>query len=668
MGIGYIRTLQSTITLVPSQNRNWNRSRSQSRCHGLRHVLLATQAPCNVFSMQFSGQLLAYGCLSLAAGLHFSLPSLDPSMERLANATVHVATRYIATRINTLVIRRDCRDCNDAQLQQQRQFVGQMLQQLAPQLTLLLYSGAPHESVRDYTLFVVHEAHALDHMYLNYTNTLNEREFYFLVVLLSRQPEPELRRSVSRVCYVALLNRVINVVVLAQRYDGEIALYAYRLFNKDCTPGINAYRSNRFLSNGNLFHDELFPLRFNNLNNCAINVTGHQLPPHFMYQPADGAPLPEDGAFIDVQALRGIDGELLRLLATALRFRVRLMIPEEKSEIFSDDTMNGCFAQLATGKADLAIGGFSGSDPRRVQFTTSVVYHQSYFIFVVRKERYFGPFGQLMRPFRGKVWFCLLLSFLVALICARCLGQRMRLKHPLENLLASTIGNAVPVHRLPHSGFLRHMMANWLLLTLVLRCAYQAKLFDVLRTNPQKGLPHGLNGLLLQNYTLISTGYHDFYPPQLTRVINGNFSQRYEIVQEAPPGAKLATISLLNNLAHWNVRHRNRSRLTYVREPIYLYQLVIYFPHNSIFKFTFDRKIAQLLSSGVLSHIERRYLQVAYADLGDNLQLVPRITNRMLKGVYRCLAFLMGVSTCLFLLERLTLRCHILRRLLNWLQ
>ncbi|KAM8720122.1 hypothetical protein ACLKA7_006210 [Drosophila subpalustris] len=619
--------------------------------------------------MQLSGQLLAYGCLScLAAGLRFNLPSLDLDMERVANATVHVASRYIATRINTLVIRRDCRDCNDAQRQQQRQMVDQMLQQLAPQLTLLLYSGAPHESVRDYTLFVVHEAHAFAHMYLNYTYSLNEREFYFLVVLLSRQEESQLRNSVGKICFVALLNRVINVVVLALRHDGEIALYAYWLFNQDCTPGINAYQSNRFLSSGKLLRDELFPLRFKNLNNCAISVTGHQLPPHFMYQPADGAPLSENGSFVDLQALRGIDGELLRLLATALRFKVRLMIPEEKSEIFSEDTMNGCFSQLASGKADIAIGGFSGSDPRRVQFTTSVVYHQSYFIFVVRKERYFGPFGQLMRPFRGKVWCCLLLSFLIALVCARCLGKRVGSKHPLENLLATTIGNAVPVHRLPNSGFLRHMMANWLLLTLVLRCAYQAKLFDVLRTNPQKGLPIGLSGLLQQNYTLVSTGYHDFYLRHMTQVINSNFSQRYQMVQEAPPNARLATISLLNNLAHWNMRNRNSSRLTYVREPIYLYQLVIYFQHNSIFKFTFDRKIGQLLSSGVIGHIERRYLQVSYADLGLNLQLMPRITNSMLKGVYRCFAVLMGVASFFFLLERLTLRCRTLRRLLDWLQ
>lgn len=152
------------------------------------------------------------------------------------------------------------------------------------------------------------------------------------------------------------MRRIINVVVLTLRSaEGQeqeqagagIALYAYKLYDEHCVPHINAYESNHLLANGSLDRPELFPLRFTNLTNCALNVTGHQLPPHFMYRPADGVPLPADGAFIDTRDLRGIDGELLRLLATALRFRVHLIIPQEKSEIFSADSINGCFAHVS---------------------------------------------------------------------------------------------------------------------------------------------------------------------------------------------------------------------------------------------------------------------------------------------------------------------------------
>lgn len=191
-------------------------------------------------------------------------------------------------------------------------------------------------------------------LYLNYSHSEHDREFYFLVVLTSRQSEQTLRNSVAHICYKALLRRIINVVVLTLRSEEQekaegvgLTLYAYKLYDEHCVPHINAYESNRLLANGELNRPELFPLRFTNLTNCALNVTGHQMPPHFMYRPANGVPLPVGGAFIDTRDLRGIDGELLRLLATVLRFRVRLIIPEGKSGIFSADSINGCFAHVS---------------------------------------------------------------------------------------------------------------------------------------------------------------------------------------------------------------------------------------------------------------------------------------------------------------------------------
>lgn len=82
--------------------------------------------------------------------------------QRLANATVHVTLRYIATRINTLVVRRDCDDCNAIQQKRQLQLIDQLLQQLTPHMAILLHRGAPDEQPWDYTLFIVNEAQAFE--------------------------------------------------------------------------------------------------------------------------------------------------------------------------------------------------------------------------------------------------------------------------------------------------------------------------------------------------------------------------------------------------------------------------------------------------------------------------------------------------------------------------
>lgn len=122
--------------------------------------------------MQLSCGLLLlclFGCLGYVSCLlraqyqqRFSLPSLDADAQRLANATVRVTLRYIATRINTLVVRRDCGGCNATQQQQQLQLVDQLLQQLAPHMAILLHRGAPDEQPWDYTLFIVNEAVAFE--------------------------------------------------------------------------------------------------------------------------------------------------------------------------------------------------------------------------------------------------------------------------------------------------------------------------------------------------------------------------------------------------------------------------------------------------------------------------------------------------------------------------
>ncbi|XP_017850146.2 uncharacterized protein LOC108605092 [Drosophila busckii] len=442
-------------------------------------------------------------------------------------------------------------------------------------------------------------------------------------------------------------------------------------FHEDCQPGINIYTANSFnRQSGRPQREELFPLRFTNLSNCALNVTAQSAAGrNFMYRaPAGDAALPMDGALVAPQLLRGIDGELLQLLAQALNFRIRLLLPREGSEIFGADNVTGCFAQLARGEADLAIGGLSGSDQRRRQFFTSMVYHQSNFVFVVRTERFFGRFGQLARPFRGKVWCFLSLTVAAALLCTRALREPLQLRQPVESLLGSSIGNSTPWRRLPRCSFPRFLFASWLLLTLVLRAAYQAKLCNVLRLQRHQPLPSGLAALLQRNYTLLSTAHYDFYPKQLTRLVAGNFSARFEQVQQSAT-QPLVTIALINNLLHYNRLHRNSSRLTQVREPIYLFQQVIYFPNNSIFKYSIDRKIEQLLSSGVIAHIEQRYLRYNLAELGNyQTDGTERMTNAMFGGVYRCYALLLALAGFIFCLECLSLRWSCVQQLLSWLQ
>ncbi|XP_037727846.1 uncharacterized protein LOC119558390 [Drosophila subpulchrella] len=572
----------------------------------------------------------------------------------LARATSYLTRKYIADRINTLVVRQDCLECPYEMSHRQRQLVDQILESLPPDLSVLLHSDTPQETSWEYTLFVVKDHTAFKDKVFYFPYELLEREFFCMVVVTEFQSPGTVKRTVGRIVAANLLLSFVNVVVVAQMENGTVAIYSYKLFKANCTPGITVRQINHFdRTTGKPLQTmtDLYPVRHGHLGDCPLNVGANHLPPHLIYKRHRHPP--PSNETIPAQDVSGIDWDLLQLLAKALRFRIQLYMSHEPSQIFGEGNVSGCFAQLADESVAIAIGGLSGSDKRRWQFSRSTVYHQSHFVMVVRRDRYLGRFGPLILPFRGKVWGVIIVLLLLAILGTCGLRSRLGVRRPLENLLLVCVGNPVPMHRVPGTGFLRYLLASWLLLTLVLRCAYQARLFDVLRLSHHRPLPEDLIGLIEDNYTLVSNGYHDFYPRQLTRRLGESFASRFERVQRAAPGERLTTISLISNLAYWNHQNRNISKLTFVRQPIYLYQLVIYYPRNSFLRPAVDRKIKQLLSAGVMAHIERRYLQ--YVDKPDvaanDPDLLPQITHKIMAGAYRIHALVMVLATGMFLLE-----------------
>lgn len=289
-----------------------------------------------------------------------------------------------------------------------------------------------------------------------FPDQLLEREFFFVVVVTELQSSDSIERTASTIIVRNLLRAVINVVVVAQLEDGLVATYTYKLFKPNCTPGIMVRRSNSFdLATGELQKamPDLYPVRYGHLSDCPLNVSANHLPPHLIYKHHDDRPPSEYREPIPPEDLSGIDWELLQLLARALRFRINLYLPMETSQIFGEGNVSGCFAQLADDTAQIAIGGLSGSDKRRWLFSKSTVYHQSQFVFVVRRDRYLGRFGPLLLPFRGKVWGAIVTLLLLAVVSTCGLRSRLGLSHPLENLLLVSMGNPMPSQRLPGTGF-----------------------------------------------------------------------------------------------------------------------------------------------------------------------------------------------------------------------
>ncbi|XP_020713978.1 uncharacterized protein LOC101450772 [Ceratitis capitata] len=423
-------------------------------------------------------------------------------------------------------------------------------------------------------------------------------------------------------------------------------------------------------SNATLQSDHLFAPQERNLHGCSLNVCLRLGYPYLGFHGNQS----DSQQLQDVQRLSGIEADLLKNLVLALNFSVNISIPEEKSLIGRHNNSTGCFAELASGRSDVAIGCMSISDGSRDVFSYSTTYHQSHFVFIVRRGLHFSPIKQLAQAFCGSVWLAIAVCCIGGLIfirliishtnpstCEKLVGNPKR--SDCTNLIITMMGN--PLQVLPRRNSARMLLMTWLLTTLVLRNAYQAKLFDTLRTSKRLCVPHTIAGLEDKSYILLADNYVEFYPQNMTQIVS-NTTRRYRIVQNSE-STRYTTFSMLDTLGWHNRQNWNTSRLTYVPEPIYLIQLSVFFKKHSILRSLFDHRIKQLMGAGITSHIYRKHVAKHFQMMNESSQRMPVISSNMLKGLYLMYAFLMATACTLFGLELLARNCLWVKRFMDWM-
>lgn len=329
---------------------------------------------------------------------------------------------------------------------------------------------------------------------------------------------------------------------------------------------------------------------------------------------------------------------------------------------------------MAAGKADLAIGCLSSTDGLRHVFSYSLSYYQSLYVFIVRSGLHFGPIKQLAQAFCANVWQAIgacciigmifirfIISCTSSAVCEKLVGQR---KHSdSTNLIVVMMGN--PIKILPRRNCARLLLMSWLLATLVLRNAYQAKLFDSLRISKRIPIPRTISGLEAQNYILVTDKYVEFYPSNMTRIIS-NITQRYRMVQQSDR-ERFITTSMLDTLAWHNRQNWKTSCLTYIEEPIYNAQISMYFKKHSILRSIFDYRIKQLSWGGITSYIGEKHVKKQFQVMNANSQHRPVISSNMLRGLYMLYAMLMAIACTQFALELLARRSSSVKRTMNWI-
>ncbi|XP_023162864.2 uncharacterized protein LOC111594001 [Drosophila hydei] len=615
--------------------------------------------------MLHSLRLWLWLCLPLVPCCLAALQPAESYQPReVDRAAVHVLRHYVNPSYNSMGIMKMARlerphlELNLA--------LGYLLQQLGEQMAVQLLHAKPIEEPRDHILFLVDTPHSFRELRFSFAKSLFDREFNFLIVLSWRaETEKSLLSALYSIFKTCLSFHVLNAVVLVQPAwlaADVVHLYGFHLYAPGCNVSFTPMLLDRYERGKLLRQEPLFGRQLGTFFGCPLNISWYLLPPYVMFVGDQHDPKQR----METWRLTGVDGELIKMLAKIFHFRLHLLPPCEKKSVALplNSSTEDCLHQLAAHNSSVIIGAMSGSHVLRENFSTTSAYHQSALVFVVRVDQHMGAVNQLVQPFCATVWLALSVSCL-ALLLLQWLWRRRSVRFDVVasglRVHTTLLGNPLDAAALPRAGIVRCYLGAWLLLALVQRAAYQGKLYDAFRLPYYPPVPERIGELLEQRYQFLTHDYVDYFPTQRSLLRKTNLAQRFEELQAAEDGARLTTSALLGNLAHYNYENWQSSRLTHVKEHIYLYQLVMCLHRHSILKFAFDRKLKQLQSAGIVGHInrhfERRLFHAPYVS-----HEASALRLEMFCGLNFICYIMLLTALSVFLLELLSLRVVWLRR------
>lgn len=171
---------------------------------------------------------------------------------------------------------------------------------------------------------------------------------------------------------------------------------------------------------------------------------------------------------------------------------------------------------MIDGDANFTLGALIPATERAEKHSWSITYLYSYMLFAIPTGAAYTSLEKLFFPFSKNVWLCFFTLFVVAVAMITILKLTSAKYRdfvigisndmPFFNLVNVCLGGAISVQDTPSRNFARTLLLVWVLSTLVLRNAYQGKLFDNLRSNQRKAEFFRLDQLYKSNIKLYIPG------------------------------------------------------------------------------------------------------------------------------------------------------------------
>lgn len=341
-----------------------------------------------------------------------------------------------------------------------------------------------------------------------FSEKFNNKSFdthgYLLIVLINGEIT-----EISEIFSELWKGGLYNVFVMFEDSVSHVSIVTFRPYQSSTNCwNTTPLRINKFI-NGSFIAktSDIFQNKLKNLHQCKVRVaTLSNWPPHIYTDTLQNG----------TQSLKGRDYEVLLALSKALNFKLHFSYVGAMGYIADNGSVAGSPEKILKNESDILIGDWWLKHTRLKFFGATVSYYTEPVIFMVPLGADLHPLEKLIYPFTFSSWL-VLIGFLLFGLFVIFMTKRQnstiknfvfgtKVNHPNLNIFAGFIGQ--PQSRLPGRNFSRFLLMNFLLFALVIRTAYQGKMFELMKLNLKHPEATSLDELYENGYDLMFSENH----------------------------------------------------------------------------------------------------------------------------------------------------------------
>lgn len=355
------------------------------------------------------------------------------------------------------------------------------------------------KNYRKFSIFCIQEFLDFERIYSKIDARNFQHHGYFIIVLINGKID-EIEEIFEKMWAV----HIFNVIVIFEDDHGHLSVLTFFPFRSstDCS-NTTSVLINKFI-NGTFTEglENIFPMKMTNLQQCEVKVaTSDRKPPYI---------------FKRKEKFYGRDFQLINVMSKNLNFKVNFTLLSEFGCILERNGKDGVMKNLEKNLSDIAIVDCWLRLSRLELFDATTTYFYEKVVMVFPMEPELSSFKKMFYPLSTDSWI-LLVSYLavgvLSIFIINFLSKKVQnfvigehVNYPYMNMLIGFVGQAQ--NKMPGNNFARFLLMNFLIFSLVIRTAYQGKLYQVMKSEIKVTEPKTINEMSEMGYKFFVLTVH----------------------------------------------------------------------------------------------------------------------------------------------------------------